>query len=128
MKTSTGPVCATQHKFVKALVVGTITLRMNRRLDTRINAPITGRHVLPQGQAPVFPPRLGLPLGHPRNQQQALAASLRARSAESWGMQPQTKITIGEIALLLIIAAEVVIFFGYTDPGRRLLSSVGLAS
>jgi hypothetical protein len=43
-------------------------------------------------------------------------------------MQPQTKITIGEIALLLIIAAEVVIFFGYTDPGRRLLSSVGLAS
>jgi hypothetical protein len=43
-------------------------------------------------------------------------------------MQPQTKITIGEIALLLIIAAEVVIFFGYTGPGRRLLSSVGLAS
>jgi len=41
-------------------------------------------------------------------------------------MQPQTKITIGEIALLLIIAAEVVIFFGYTDPGLRLLSSVWL--
>jgi hypothetical protein len=56
------------------------------------------------------------------------AAYFRARSAELWGMQPQTKITIGEIALLLIIAAEVVIFFGYTDPGRRLLSSVGLAS
>jgi hypothetical protein len=65
---------------------------------------------------------------HACPQPQDLAASLGARSAESWGMQPQTKITIGEIALLLIIAAEVVIFFGYTDPGRRLLSSVGLAS
>jgi hypothetical protein len=43
-------------------------------------------------------------------------------------MQLQTKITVGEIALLLIIAAEVVVFFSYTDPGRRLLSSFGLAS
>jgi hypothetical protein len=43
-------------------------------------------------------------------------------------MQPQTKITLGEIALMIIFAAEVFIFFGYTDPGRRLLSSVGLSS
>jgi hypothetical protein len=36
---------------------------MNRRLDNRKNTPITGRHVLPKGQAPVFPPGLGPPLG-----------------------------------------------------------------
>jgi hypothetical protein len=43
-------------------------------------------------------------------------------------MQPQTKITIGEIALLLIIAAEVVIFIGYTKPGHSILSSLGLTA
>jgi hypothetical protein len=55
---------------------------------------------------------------------QAVAASLRARSAESWGMQRQTKITIGEVVLLLVIAAEVVIFIGYTDPGHSILNSL----
>src|SRR3984885_5477318 len=45
-----------------------------------------------------------------------------------WGMQPQTKITIGEIALLLIIAAEVVIFIGYTKPGHSMLNSLGLTA
>jgi hypothetical protein len=29
-------------------------------------------------------------------------------------MQRQTKITLGEIALMIVIAAEVVIFIGYT--------------
>jgi len=57
-----------------------------------------------------------------------LAASLRARSAESWGMQRQTKITLGEIALMIIIAAEVVIFIGYTKPGHSILSRLGLTA
>jgi hypothetical protein len=43
-------------------------------------------------------------------------------------MQPQTKITIGEIALLLIIAAEVVIFIGFTKPGHSILDSLGLTT
>jgi hypothetical protein len=43
-------------------------------------------------------------------------------------MRPQTKITIGEIALLLIIAAEVVIFIGCTKPGHSILSSLGLTA
>jgi hypothetical protein len=43
-------------------------------------------------------------------------------------MQPQTKITIGEIALLLIIAAEVVIFIGYTKPGHSILDRLGLTA
>jgi hypothetical protein len=43
-------------------------------------------------------------------------------------MQPQTKITIGEIALLMVIAAEVVIFIGYTKPGHSILSSLGLTA
>ena len=42
-------------------------------------------------------------------------------------MQPQQKIALGEIVLIVIIAAEVVIFFGFTDPGHRLLSIIGLA-
>jgi hypothetical protein len=41
-------------------------------------------------------------------------------------MQRQTKITIGEIVLMLIIAAEVVIFIGYTKPS--ILNSLGLTA
>jgi hypothetical protein len=43
-------------------------------------------------------------------------------------MQRQTKITLGEIALMIIIAAEVVIFIGYTKPGHSILSSLGLTA
>jgi membrane protein DedA with SNARE-associated domain len=43
-------------------------------------------------------------------------------------MQPQTKVTLGEIALLLIIAAEVILFIGYTKPGHSILSSLGLTA
>jgi hypothetical protein len=43
-------------------------------------------------------------------------------------MQRQTKITIGEIVLTLIIAAEVVIFIGYTKPGHSILNSLGLTA
>jgi hypothetical protein len=43
-------------------------------------------------------------------------------------MQRQTKITIGEIVLLLIIAAEVVIFIGYTKPGHSILDRLGLTA
>jgi hypothetical protein len=43
-------------------------------------------------------------------------------------MQRQTKITIGEIVLTLIIAAEVIIFIGYTKPGRSILNSLGLTA
>jgi hypothetical protein len=43
-------------------------------------------------------------------------------------MQRQTKITLGEIALKIIIAAEVVIFIGYTKPGHSILSSLGLTA
>ena len=43
-------------------------------------------------------------------------------------MQPQTKVTLGEIALLLIIAAEVVIFIGYTKPGHSILDRLGLTA
>jgi hypothetical protein len=43
-------------------------------------------------------------------------------------MQRQTKITIGEIVLTLVIAAEVVIFIGYTKPGQSILNSLGLAA
>jgi hypothetical protein len=49
---------------------------MNRRLDTRKNAPITECHVLPQGQAPVFPQGWGRRWRYPRNQQQHPVASL----------------------------------------------------
>src|SRR5271167_1921304 len=63
----------------------------------------------------------------PRNPQ-PLAASLRGRCAESSAMQRQTKITIGEIVLTLIIAAEVIIFIGYTKPGRSILNSLGLTA
>jgi hypothetical protein len=43
-------------------------------------------------------------------------------------MQRQTKITIGEIVLTIIIAAEVVIFIGYTKPGHSILNSLGLTA
>jgi hypothetical protein len=43
-------------------------------------------------------------------------------------MQQQTKITIGEILLTLIIAAEVVIFIGYTKPGHLILDRLGLTA
>jgi hypothetical protein len=43
-------------------------------------------------------------------------------------MQRQTKTTLGEIALMIIIAAEVVIFIGYTKPGHSILSSLGLTA
>jgi hypothetical protein len=43
-------------------------------------------------------------------------------------MQRQTKITLGEIALMIIIAAEVVIFIGYTKPGHSILSGLGLTA
>jgi hypothetical protein len=43
-------------------------------------------------------------------------------------MQRQTKITVGEILLTLIIAAEVVIFIGYTKPGHSILNSLGLTA
>jgi hypothetical protein len=43
-------------------------------------------------------------------------------------MQQQTKITIGEILLTLIIAAEVVIFIGYTKPGHSILDRLGLTA
>jgi hypothetical protein len=43
-------------------------------------------------------------------------------------MQPQTKVTLGEIALLLIIAAEVILFIGYTKPGHSILNSLGLTA
>ena len=43
-------------------------------------------------------------------------------------MQRQTKITLGEIALMIIIAAEVVIFIGYTKPGHSILNSLGLTA
>jgi hypothetical protein len=39
-------------------------------------------------------------------------------------MQRQTKITIGEVVLTLVIAAEVVIFIGYTNPGHSILKSL----
>jgi hypothetical protein len=38
------------------------------------------------------------------------------------------KITIGEIVLTLIIAAEAIIFIGYTKPGRSILNSLGLTA
>jgi hypothetical protein len=43
-------------------------------------------------------------------------------------MQRQTKITIGEIVLTLIIAAELVIFIRYTKPGHSILNSLGLTA
>jgi hypothetical protein len=43
-------------------------------------------------------------------------------------MQRQTKITLGEIALMIVIAAEVVIFIGYTKPGHSILSNLGLTA
>jgi hypothetical protein len=43
-------------------------------------------------------------------------------------MQRQTKITIGEILLTLIIAAEVIIFIGYTAPGNSILNRLGLTA
>jgi hypothetical protein len=39
-------------------------------------------------------------------------------------MQRRTKITIGEIVLSLVIAAEVVIFVSYTNPGYSILNSL----
>jgi hypothetical protein len=41
-------------------------------------------------------------------------------------MQRQTKITLSEIALMIVITAEVVIFIGYTKPGHLILDSLGL--
>jgi hypothetical protein len=43
-------------------------------------------------------------------------------------MQQQTKITIGEILLTLIIAAEVAIFIGYTKPGHSIIDRLGLTA
>jgi hypothetical protein len=43
-------------------------------------------------------------------------------------MERRTKITIGEIVLILIIAAEVVIFLGYTKPGNFVLNGLGLTA
>jgi hypothetical protein len=43
-------------------------------------------------------------------------------------MQQQTKITVGEILLILIIAAEVIIFIGYTKPGHSILDRLGLTA
>jgi hypothetical protein len=43
-------------------------------------------------------------------------------------MQPQTKITLGEIVLMIVIAAEVAIFIGYTKPGHSILNSLGLTA
>jgi hypothetical protein len=41
-------------------------------------------------------------------------------------MQQQTKITLGKVALLIIIAAETIIFILYTQPGHSILNSLGL--
>lgn len=43
-------------------------------------------------------------------------------------MERRTKITVGEIVLILIIAAEVVIFLGYTKPGNFVLNGLGLTA